>query len=363
MGISRENRKKNKAILNGVSKKNGFDMWRHSFTGFSKITGEQRCFFIELCILNPALSPKKVTFGDKTSIDKKETKPSFLMVKAGIWGENSKQLHAFYPIEKMIINKRKLNLQIDSIIMSECDLIGSINTNNLKEILIPDCMNISGSMSWSLKMDKRIPFTAKKTNAPMAWFVQGCKTLYGGTVTFDNEEFTVLPQKSFGHADKMWGKDFPNPFIWLSSSNLISVISAQHLSSSCFDICGVFGKNKDSKNIQIFFHHQDKSYVFSNIGAFSKNKITFNFTQTADVGHWIISAQNNKYLMDVDVYCKKSDMLFNNYVNPQGLIPHKTLWSGGNGIGEIRLYKKIKKSLEIIEQARIENCGCEYGAY
>ena len=39
MSISRENRKKNRFMLSGAAKKNGFDMWRHSFTGYNKLTG------------------------------------------------------------------------------------------------------------------------------------------------------------------------------------------------------------------------------------------------------------------------------------------------------------------------------------
>jgi hypothetical protein len=56
-------------------------------------------------------------------------------------------------------------------------------------------------------------------------------------------------------------------------------------------------------------------------------------------------------------------MIFMNYLNPDGSMPHKTLWSGGSGSGEIRLYKKVNKSLELFEHARVENCGCEYGEY
>ena len=60
MGISRENRKKNRFMLRGAMKKNGFDMWRHSFTGYNKLTGEIRSFFIEFYIVNPGISLKAI---------------------------------------------------------------------------------------------------------------------------------------------------------------------------------------------------------------------------------------------------------------------------------------------------------------
>ena len=35
--------------------------------------------------------------------------------------------------------------------------------------------------------------------------------------------------------------------------------------------------------------------------------------------------------------------------------------SGGTGTGEIRLYKRIRKNLELIEHAHIASAICEYG--
>ena len=42
----------------------------------------------------------------------------------------------------------------------------------------------------------------------MYWHAQGVKTEYSGTVTLDGEEYVVLPEKSYGYADKNWGSDF-----------------------------------------------------------------------------------------------------------------------------------------------------------
>ncbi|MBE5983859.1 hypothetical protein ACOAOT_12545 [Lacrimispora sp. AGF001] len=42
-------------MLNGYLGKNGYDWWWHSFTGYHRITGEQRSFFIEYFICNPLI--------------------------------------------------------------------------------------------------------------------------------------------------------------------------------------------------------------------------------------------------------------------------------------------------------------------
>ncbi len=53
-------------------------------------------------------------------------------------------------------------------------------------------------------------------------------------------------------------------------------------------------------------------------------------------------------------------MLFINYEAPNGKKLHNHLWNGGNGYGEIKLYKKDGT---LIDHVKIENAGCEYGEY
>ncbi|MCR5415243.1 MAG: hypothetical protein K6E79_00420, partial [Pseudobutyrivibrio sp.] len=54
---------------------------------------------------------------------------------------------------------------------------------------------------------------------------------------------------------------------------------------------------------------------------------------------------------------------------------HNRLWNGGNGVGEIKLYKKILKTKEtdadkkaewkweLVDDMEAYNIGCEYGVY
>ena len=74
----------------------GYDWWWHSFTGHHAVTGEEKAFFIEFFLCNPASGQKEPVFGQLPENRENGVKPSYLMVKAGAWGENAKQLHRFF---------------------------------------------------------------------------------------------------------------------------------------------------------------------------------------------------------------------------------------------------------------------------
>ena len=37
------------------------------------------------------------------------------------------------------------------------------------------------------------------------------------------------------------------------------------------------------------------------------------------------------------------------------------LIGGGSGTGEVKIYKRVRKDLELIEDVHISNCLCEFG--
>ncbi len=54
----------------------------------------------------------------------------------------------------------------------------------------------------------------------------------------ERKKYTVSPDKSYGCADKNWGRDFTSPWVWLSSSCLFSRRTGKYLQNSVFDIGG-----------------------------------------------------------------------------------------------------------------------------
>ena len=63
----------------------------------------------------------------------------------------------------------------------------------------------------------------------------------------------------------------------------------------------------------------------------------------------------------MDVYCPASELFVRMLELPEGGRTVLNLLCGGSGTGEIRLYKKVKKNIEIIEHAHIANALCEFG--
>ena len=111
----------------------------------------------------------------------------------------------------------------------------------------PEWMCGAGSMAWDLAIDKQIAFNVgygaskplRDAEAfAMYWHAEGMKSAYSGSVTFNGRKYTVTPEKSFGYADKNWGRDFTTPWVWLSSNCLFSRKTGKQLHNSVFDIGG-----------------------------------------------------------------------------------------------------------------------------
>ena len=83
-------------MLRGPLSHLGYDWWWHSFTAQDEETGEDKPFFIEFFVCNPALAEDEPVLGQLPENRAAGKKPSYLMVKAGAWGEDACQLHRFF---------------------------------------------------------------------------------------------------------------------------------------------------------------------------------------------------------------------------------------------------------------------------
>jgi hypothetical protein len=50
------------------------------------------------------------------------------------------------------------------------------------------------------------------------------------------------------------------------------------------------------------------------------------------------------------------------YIDPNGEKKFSNLWNGGNGICNIKIYRKGKK-YKLIDDLTCKNMGCEYGEF
>ena len=175
MAISKATIKKNGYKLKGSLRKNGFDCWRYFFTGKNVTTGKEDCFFIELLIENPSISPNEFILTQKSrpkfktedlqaaltgntkirSMNAEETVvPSFVAVRAGIYGENRKQINRFYNFSELTIDKKHFNMQVNDIVFSDDTLNGSLSLTKSESVKYPECMSQSGSIQWNLHYER-----------------------------------------------------------------------------------------------------------------------------------------------------------------------------------------------------------------
>lgn len=229
----------------------------------------------------------------------------------------------------------------------------------------------AGEMSWNLKIDKLIAFNVgygasrlfRELQAfEMFWHAEGMKSTFDGEIILNGEKYIVDKDTSYGYSDKNWGKDFTSPWIWLSSNNLTSKITNKPLKDSVFDIgggCPKIGPITLNRKLLSAFWYEGKGYEFnfSKFWTFTRTKFDCNETDEQIIWHVEQKTWRNK--MVTDITCNKKDMLLINYEAPNGIKRHNRLWNGGNGKGNIKLYRDGR----LIDEIYAQNVGCEYGDY
>lgn len=370
--MNRSDVSRNMYMLYGPLQKKGYDWWWHSFTGVNKKTGERKSFFIEYFIINPGLGQEVPVFGQTEDAKK----PSYVMIKAGVWGKHAKQLHRFYPITSLMINPLRLDLTVGLQHLTERHMIGSVTVSEKDAKSHPEYMSDAGSMEWNLRMNKKIAFNVgygaskffRLLNAfRMFWHAEGMKTEYEGTVTLDGEVYDVRPEDSYGYADKNWGQDFTSPWVWISSNHLTSKKTGKVLTNSVFDIGGgcpkVFGIPIPRK-LLIDFYYEGRDYEFNFSKFWTKTRTKFDCYETKTQIVWKVQTKNRTSAMDLICTCQKADMLLINYEAPNGKKLHNRLWNGGTGVGLIKLYDlDTEGNRTLIDTLHFDHAGCEYGEY
>ena len=371
-----QDRRRNRYMLTGPFAYKGYDWWWHSFTGIDEETGRERQFFIEFFLCNPAFGGCEPVFGQLTENKENGIKPSYLMVKAGSWGPDGMQLHRFFGWDSVEVNKQgNYRVCADDCIADDDELHGSISITPEEAEQHPEWMCGNGSMSWDLTLDKKIAFNVgygaskpfRDAKAfEMYWHAEGMKTLFAGTVVFNGRRYSVEPERSWGYADKNWGRNFTSPWVWLSSNHMRSLITGKMLKNSVFDIGGgrpkVYNLPLERKLLGAFYYEgREYEYNFSKVWTEPVTK--FKCWETEDEVRWYVRQENRTSVMVTAVKCRKKDMLWVNYEAPDGKKLHNRLWNGGNGVGRIKLYSRTLLGYELIDDIAVSHIGCEYGEY
>jgi len=363
-------------MLHGPLARQGYDWWWHSFTGHDAETGEEKAFFIEFFTCNPALGGADPVLGQLPTNRAQGIKPSYLMVKAGAWGEDAVQLHRFFGWEQVELEPdAPFSVCADDCALSETETRGNILVTPEEAQAHPEWMCGAGSMSWELTIDKQIPFNVgygaskpmRDSGAfEMFWHAEGMKTVYAGTVTFNGRVYRVDPDTCYGYADKNWGKDFTSPWVWLSSNNLISRKTGKRLEHSVFDIGGgrpKIGPLALERKLLSSFCYEGTFYEFNFSKFWTLTTTKFDCRETDTQIIWHVEQTTPLHRMVTDITCEKKDMLLVNYEAPDGAKRHNRLWNGGTGRGTVKLYHRHPTHDELIDEVTALNVGCEYGEY
>ncbi|WP_155952466.1 tocopherol cyclase family protein [Pseudobutyrivibrio sp. LB2011] len=380
---------RNNFMLKGALASEGYDWWWHSFTGHNKKTGEEKAFFIEFFTINPELGGDEPVFGQLPENKAAGKKPSYMMVKAGCWGEGAKQLHRFFGWNQVNIKEdAPFLISADNCFCSETRTLGMVEVTEEDVANHPEWMCQSGKMIWDLNIEKDIAFNvgygaswaSRELEAfEMFWHAEGMKTFFNGSVILDGEEYVVDKDSCYGYADKNWGKDFTSPWVWLASSHLKSKLTGKWLENTAFDIGGGRPKIRTGKTFEnvilgaVWYEGEPYEFNFSKFWTLTKTDFACN--TEGDEVVWNITQETPLAKIEGHFTCQKKDMLLINYEAPNGEKRHNNLWNGGNGKGELKLYKKILKTKdnedgsmakfewELVDDMEAYNIGCEFGEY
>ena len=132
---------RNEFMLTGGQARLGYDWWWHSLTGRHAETGEEKPFFIEFFLCNPALGGDEPILGQLEENRKKGLRPSYLMVKCGAWGEDASQLHRFFGWNNFEVGKSvPFFVKADDCYVDEKTLYGKVAVSEEEAAAHPEYM-------------------------------------------------------------------------------------------------------------------------------------------------------------------------------------------------------------------------------
>lgn len=370
--FNKQDKSRDTCQLFGGQAECGYDWWWHSFTAHHERTGEEKAFFVEYFLCNPSSGGDMPVFGQLPENKKNGVKPSYLMVKAGAWGEDAAQLHRFWGWNNIEVSfDEPFSVRADECYCTETKMQGEVRVSEEEAEAHPEWMCQSGAMSWNLEIDKKVAFNVgygasalfrKLQLFEMFWHAQGMKTAYTGEVLWNGERYIVSPANCYGYADKNWGKDYTSPWVWLSSNKLTSKMTGKKLKDSVFDIgggCPKIGPVALKRKLLSAYWYEGKCYEFNFSKFWTFTRTSFSCQETDREIIWHVEQKTWLKRMVTDVTCEKKDMLLVNYEAPTGEKRHNRLWNGGNGKGTVKLYHCGR----LVDEVIAENIGCEYGEY
>ena len=365
-------------------KKIGINIWRFFFTGIDKVSGKESSFFVELEFLNSHLSYEEPVLGFKPRItiteddlqyalagtssaqnlqSEKIVQPSYVVVRVGKFGADAKQVCSYHSVKSVKISQKPFSLLVGNKLFAEDKITGFINITEDEYQKHPEYLCDKGYVTWNLNYEVIHEFSAGYENKTDRWFPYGMKTSYVGTINFNGDEYIVDSRKSFGYMDRYCGKTMPDTWFHISSLNLTSIISGKTLFDSSFSVQGEF-----NKRVSFLGNFEGSEVVFCADSSKRAYTAVWTCVQTPENDdlnenklHWSVSINSKQWVIDIDLYCRINELNNRKLEMPEGNRKILDILYGGTGTGEIKLFKRRRKTLEQIEYANITKAVCEFG--
>lgn len=360
---------RNAYMLCGSLARRGYLRWWHSFSGISRESGERRSFFVEYLILNPV--PGKPKKGGHVT-------PSYVRVSAGILPsatDGGLVLHSHYPISAAKYARKPLYFQVEDNMLRENRITGTVSVSPVQAETSLSATD-AGTIVWDLEIYKTIachvgflasPLLSALSALDSFWHAEGIKTHFRGRVTVNGEPFDVMADDCDGYADKHWGSRFNNPWLQLSSCNLISERTGKPLKHSALAIDGccprfLFFRFRPRLILQLTYTGEDFCYSFCS--PLKRVKIKWGIRESRTFFTWHVKAADRGSMVKVTLQSPKAEMLPVEYARPEGAFGNENgisrLRIGASGYGTLDLYRLAPEGKVWIDTLTIQNALCEF---
>ncbi len=365
---------RNAYLLRGPLARRGYMRWFHSFSGTCADTGEVRTFFVEFLVINPGLGGEQPILGQHPYYKKRGMKPSYVCVKAGAFpdseGEGGRQLNAYYPVSSLKPTAVPLVMQVEDCFYSEERIRGYIDVTD-EEADHRSFMTDAGTMEWDLEVYKAVACHTGILASPLFqalnaldsyWHGEGIKSFFRGTVILDGILYDVSPEKSFGYADKHWGRNFNRPRFQLACGSLTSERTGRKLRHSCLAINGccprfLFLPLRRKLLLQLTYTGEDFCFGFK---PFLLSRCKWETKKTNKRYIWHIIAKNRTAVIKISGSCTKKQMLQMKYESPEGLLSKRPLMAGGAAVGTIQIFRRSSGGRVLLDTLQMEQGFCAY---
>lgn len=368
---------RNSNMLRGSLAKRGYMRWWHSFSGTQPETGEIRTFFVEFFIVNPGRGGSRPILGQHPHSKKQGLKPSYIMVKAGVFpdepGKAGRQLHAFYPVSALQATGNPLIMQLEGDPEAHCragrcfyseDKLSGFVEVTPEEARRRSYMTDCGFMEWDVSVRKAVTCHTGKWSGKFSqalnlldsfWHGEGIRSFFQGSVNLDGVNYEVLPETSYGYADKHWGRRFNRPWFQFACGKLASQRSGQELRHSVLAVnvvCPRFLCFPLRPGLMLQLTYMGEDFEFT--------RCRWETKETGKRYIWHILAQNERAVVKVSGSCTKEEMLQLRYEAPDGQRPVFPVWASAGGIGNVQIYRKESGGRELMDTLKMERALCIY---